>query len=54
MDRESSPKQMDMDIDMDIMKDDKPSRKRKLNELIRSMNGSRKRKCTEKIIIPTP
>jgi hypothetical protein len=52
MDREPSPKQMD--IDMDIMTDDKPSRKRKLSELIRSMNGSRKRKCTEKFIIPTP
>lgn len=45
MDTESSSKQMDMDID--IMKEDKPSRKRKLCELIRSMNGSRKRKCTE-------
>ena len=51
MDRESSPKQMDMDIDM---KDDKPSRKRKLCELIQSMNGSRKRKCRELMTTPTP
>lgn len=52
MERESSPKQMD--IEMDMIKDDKPSRKRKLSELIHSMNGSRKRKCKEQIIIPTP
>ena len=49
MDSDASPKQMDID-----MKDDKPSRKRKLCELIRSMNGSRKRKCTEQMTIPVP
>ena len=49
MDSDASPKQMDID-----MKEDKPSRKRKLCELIRSMNGSRKRKCTEQMIIPNP
>uniref|UniRef100_A0A6C0CUR4 Uncharacterized protein n=1 Tax=viral metagenome TaxID=1070528 RepID=A0A6C0CUR4_9ZZZZ len=52
MDTESSPKQMDIDIYI-IKDDNKPSRKRKLYELIRSMNGSRKRKCTEHII-PNP
>ena len=51
MDPDTSSKQMDMDIDM---KDDKPSRKRKLCELIQSMNGSRKRKCRELMTTPTP
>jgi hypothetical protein len=51
MDSDTSSKQMDMDIDM---KDDKPSRKRKLCELIQSMNGSRKRKCREQMTTPTP
>ena len=40
-----SPKKIQMDVDME---DNKPSRKRKLCELIQFMGGSRKRKCTEK------
>ena len=45
MDPSASPKQMEVDMEME---DQKPSRKRKLCELIRIMGGSRKRKCTEK------
>lgn len=45
MDPNSSQKQMDVDMEIE---DQKPSRKRKLCELICSMGGSRKRKCMEK------
>ena len=45
MDPSTSPQQIDMEMEVE---DQQPSRKRKLCELIRSMGGSRKRKCTEK------
>lgn len=46
METESSPKQMNIDVDE---KERPLSRKRKLCELIPLMNGSRKRKCLKQI-----
>ena len=51
MDSDISPNQMDIDEDI---KEEKISRKRKLCEIISSMNGSRKRKCMKHIIILNP